>query len=98
MHWLRKPRLNNAVATVAVEMVLSLLRVASLSLVMGSYSPFFVIARSTCDEAIQSVRGASGLLRRFAPRNDGFNKSPAPSPARQSWFRGNQNRSLHWPA
>src|ERR1043166_1024442 len=34
MHWLRKPRLNSAVATVAVEMVLSLLRVASLSLVM----------------------------------------------------------------
>src|SRR4051794_13984755 len=34
MHWLRNPRLNNAVATVAVEMVFSLLRVASLSLVM----------------------------------------------------------------
>jgi len=34
MHWMRKPRLNNAVATVAVETVFSLLRVASLSLVM----------------------------------------------------------------
>src|SRR4051794_23956657 len=31
-----------------------------------------VIARSTCDEAIQScARGGAGLLRRFAPRNDG---------------------------
>src|SRR3954468_25101255 len=38
MHWLRKPRLNSAVATVAVEMVLSLARVASLSLVMISLS------------------------------------------------------------
>src|SRR6266568_3281978 len=34
MHWVRKPRLNSAVATVAVLMVLSLLRVVSLSLVM----------------------------------------------------------------
>src|SRR4051812_41053983 len=31
-----------------------------------------VIARSSCDEAIQSrARGRTGLLRRFAPRNDG---------------------------
>src|SRR6266849_3107214 len=36
MHWVRKPRLNSAVATVAVLMVFSLLRVASLSLVMIS--------------------------------------------------------------
>src|ERR1700738_4601225 len=36
MHCVRKPRLNSAVATVAVLMVLSLLRVASLSLVMDS--------------------------------------------------------------
>src|SRR3954462_3581958 len=35
--WMRRPRLNNAVATVAVETDLSLLRVASLSLVI-SYS------------------------------------------------------------
>src|SRR5665213_4448035 len=34
MHWVRKPRLNKAVATVAVEMVLSLLRVASDSFVV----------------------------------------------------------------
>src|SRR5450631_41046 len=34
MHWVRKPRLNSAVATVAVLMVLSLVRMASLSLVM----------------------------------------------------------------
>jgi hypothetical protein len=34
MHWVRKPRLNSAVATVAVLMVFSLLRVASLSFVM----------------------------------------------------------------
>src|SRR4051812_44614327 len=33
--WMRRPRLNNAVATVAVETDLSLLRVASLSLVMS---------------------------------------------------------------
>src|SRR6185295_6470621 len=32
--WMRKPRLNSAVATVAVETVLSLLRVASLSFVI----------------------------------------------------------------
>src|SRR5580698_9798501 len=34
MHWTRKPRLYSAVATVAVEMVFSLLRVASLSFVI----------------------------------------------------------------
>src|SRR5215475_13676420 len=38
MHWMRKPRLNSAVATVAVETVLSLLRVGSLSLDMVSRS------------------------------------------------------------
>src|SRR5258708_27043225 len=35
MHWVRKPRLYSAVATVAVEMVFSLLRVSSLNLVMA---------------------------------------------------------------
>jgi hypothetical protein len=29
-----------------------------------------VIARSSCDEAIQCFRRGSGLLRRYAPRND----------------------------
>jgi hypothetical protein len=29
-----------------------------------------VIARSTCDEAIQLLLARYGLLRRFAPRND----------------------------
>src|SRR3954449_11756763 len=33
--WMRRPRLNSAVATVAVETDLSLLRVASVSLVMS---------------------------------------------------------------
>src|SRR5882724_7651237 len=43
MHWTRSPRLNSAVATVAVEMVLSLSRVVSLSLVMVcSLSPFVI--------------------------------------------------------
>src|SRR5215831_858613 len=35
MHWMRKPRLNKAVATVAVETVLSLSRVVSRSLVIA---------------------------------------------------------------
>src|SRR4051812_32777531 len=35
MHWMRRPRLNSAVATVAVETVLSLSRVVVLSLVMS---------------------------------------------------------------
>ena len=35
MHWIRKPRLKSAVATVVVETVFNLLRVASLSFVMG---------------------------------------------------------------
>src|SRR5262249_11306530 len=38
MHWMRKPRLNSAVATVAVETDLSLLRVVSLSLDISSRS------------------------------------------------------------
>jgi hypothetical protein len=39
MHWVRKPRLNSAVATVAVLMVFNLLRVASLSLPMALFVP-----------------------------------------------------------
>src|SRR3954471_15232935 len=35
--WMRRPRLNNAVATVAVESDLSLVRVASLSFVMSCF-------------------------------------------------------------
>src|SRR4051794_6153168 len=31
-----------------------------------------VIARSPCDEAIQNPRRSTGLLRRFAPRNDNY--------------------------
>src|SRR5690348_6711041 len=41
MHWMRKPRLNSAVATVAVDTVLSLLRVASLSLGIALLAPPF---------------------------------------------------------
>src|SRR5215472_18422049 len=47
MHWMRKPRLNSAVATVAVETVLSLLRVASVSLVMFCSPPVSVNRRLT---------------------------------------------------
>src|SRR5476651_2143966 len=64
---MRKPRLNKAVATVAVEMVLSLLRVASLRFVMGG-SQFAVIpGRAKREPGISRFR-----VRCFAsPRNDG---------------------------
>src|ERR1700681_3490983 len=59
MHWVRNPRLNSAVATVAVLMVLSLSRVASLSLVMCSYPscPSFRGARSANPESRDSGSG-----------------------------------------
>src|SRR5450631_147608 len=61
MHWVRNPRLNSAVATVAVLMVLSLLRVASLSLVMCSYPscPSFRGAPSANPESRDSGSGPS---------------------------------------
>src|SRR5258707_2134101 len=61
MHWLRKPRLNSAVATVAVLMVFSLLRVASLSVVMCSYPSCtsFRGARSANPESRDSGSGPS---------------------------------------
>src|SRR3982074_1762009 len=96
MHWVRKPRLNSAVATVAVLMVLSLLRVASLSLVMVLGSQFAVIpGRAKREPGISRFRVQGFAL----PRNDGaFNKSTARRPARQNRFRENRNRSPHWPA
>src|SRR5882762_4807660 len=65
---MRKPRLNSAVATVAVETVFSLLRVASLSFVI-----FFVpVIPSFRDGALApdpESRDSGFALR--APRNDG---------------------------
>src|SRR3954468_24084399 len=50
--WMRRPRLNNAVATVAVETDLSLLRVASVSL---------VISRSLVNRRLADRRAEIGL-------------------------------------
>src|SRR6478735_7733842 len=64
---MRKPRLNSAVATVAVETVFSLLRVASLSFVMV---------------LVLTVLLHSGMVRRTrrvrccaSPRNDGLHRA-----------------------
>src|SRR5258705_4685717 len=73
MHWMRKPRLSNAVATVAVETVFSLLRVASLSLVMSFISRFSVIPGWSEGPDVRCAiahRGISRFRVRFAPRND----------------------------
>src|SRR5580704_1819470 len=64
MHWVLKPRLYKAVATVAVLMVLSLLRVASLSLVM--IFPFVIPGWSEGPDP--ESRGSGFTLR--VPRND----------------------------
>src|SRR6266480_911620 len=76
MHWVRKPRLNSAVATVAVLMVFNLLRVASLSVVMCSYSscPSFRGARSANPESRDSpMRNCASEVWSFGPsRNDGL--------------------------
>src|SRR5215471_3167237 len=53
MHWMRKPRLNRAVATVAVETVFSLLRVVSLSWVI--IDPF--------ERSFRGARSASPVSR-----------------------------------
>src|SRR5258705_3497321 len=73
MHWMRKPRLSNAVATVAVETVFSLLRVASLSLVMSPISRFSVIPGWSERPDLRCAiahRGISRFRVRFALRND----------------------------
>src|SRR3954471_23880020 len=62
--WMRRPRLNNAVATVAVETDLSLLRVASLSFVMS----FSLVNRRLADRRAEigleevEVAAVIGLL------------------------------------
>src|SRR5216684_5936397 len=81
MHWVRNPRLNSAVATVAVLMVLSLLRVASLSLVMVLGSQFAVIpGRAKREPGISRFRVQGFAL----PRNDGasINRRLAHGPAK----------------
>src|ERR1700738_2709271 len=101
MHWIRKPRLNSAVATVAVETVLSLLRVPSLNFVM-----VLPLISSFRDAPPWRSPGIHNHDREYGfraqgfalPRNDGFNKLTAPQPVHQSRSRGNRNRSLHWPA
>src|SRR3954464_11762507 len=73
MHWLPKPRLNSAVATVAVEMVLSLLRVASLSLVMKLLSSCVIPGCAPWRRpGIHTHDGGYGFRARdfVAPRND----------------------------
>src|SRR4029450_6454614 len=98
---MRKPRLNSAVATVAVEMPLSLLRVASLSFAMSDLSPFVIPGCAPWRRpGIHTHDGGYGFrVRGFAaPRNDGVNRSTALRLACQSRSRGNRNRSLHWPA
>ena len=44
---------------------------AECAVVHGCPHILAVIARSSCDEAIQNAATKSGLLRRYAPRNDG---------------------------
>src|SRR3954453_15240276 len=62
--WMRRPRLNSAVATVAVETDLSLLRVASLSFVMS----FSLVNRRLADRRAEigleevEVAAVIGLL------------------------------------
>src|SRR5258706_12387003 len=69
---MRKPRLNRAVATVAVETVFSLLRVASLSLVI-LLCPF---APSFRDGPKDQTSGAQ--LRTGESRDSGFDASHRP--------------------
>src|SRR2546429_9441815 len=72
---MRKPRLNSAVATVAVETVFSLLRVVSLSFVIFFLSgdPSFRDGASAPDPESRD----SGFALR-APRNDGVSYSNRP--------------------
>src|SRR5712671_2127895 len=72
MHWMRKPRLNSAVATVAVETDLSLLRVASVSLVIVSFSPL----RHSGMRLLAQARNDESINRRLADRGaeSGFEK------------------------
>src|SRR5258708_37764393 len=74
---MRKPRLNRAVATVAVETVFSLLRVASLSLVI-LLCPF---APSFRDGPKDQTSGAQ--LRTGECRDSGFDASHRPGMTRQ---------------
>src|ERR1700730_1827603 len=64
MVWTRKPRLNSAVATVAVLMVLSLLRVASLRLLMILSMKLFWHARLHFRHSGMRLRSAIADLRR----------------------------------
>src|ERR1700731_164369 len=64
MVWTRKPRLNSAVATVAVLMVLSLLRVASLRLLIILSMKLFWHARLHFRHSGMRLRSAIADLRR----------------------------------
>src|SRR6478735_5759413 len=65
--WIRRPRLNNAVATVAVETDLSLLRAASVSLVMSRSLVNRGLADRRAEIGLQEVEVAAviGLLDVF---------------------------------
>src|SRR5882757_1544165 len=99
---MRSPRLNSAVATVAVEMVLNLLRVASLRfdmILVPSCSSFRDAPERRRLGIHTPDRGYGFRARGYAaPRNDGANKSMVRRPACRIRFPGNRNRSLHWPA
>src|SRR5580658_3277943 len=81
---MRKPRLNNAVATVAVETVFSLLRVASESFDMA-YSPLFSSFRDVpprqTSEAILRGRRRPGIhfsQYSFGTMDSGLQALPRP--------------------
>src|SRR3979411_2228069 len=76
MVWILKPRLNSAVATVAVETVFSLLRVASLSLIMCFTRVAVIPGRAKREPGISRFRVWS-----FGPsRNDGLHLEAQPHP------------------
>src|SRR6266540_18501 len=59
---MRKPRLNSAVATVAVETVLSLLRVASLSFVMVHYPSWSSFRGARVSERTRNLEIPGSML------------------------------------
>src|ERR1700686_1106547 len=97
---MRKPRLNSAVATVAVETVFSFSRGASVSFVIV-FHPLVIRGRAKREPGISSFLDVQLHIRgsrlRLAPERR-LNKSTAHRPARRTTSRGNRNRSLHWPA
>jgi hypothetical protein len=67
MHWLLNPRLNSAVATVAVLMVFSLLRVASPSFVIV-FGPSYLSFRAGPKDQTSDAQLRIGETREFRVR------------------------------